>query len=337
MEAFKFAFETIVIGLLALPWLVMMLDLARAQPLTVRSLGGLVEAIPGDSGPTLFGMALVAVTYVLGSAISPVACEFLNDEDWIGHVLPTEHKTQVRAYLTGVSLQDGKQLRPMNAGAGCETAARPYKGTDFSENECWEEVLHKFEMEESSLQLKGTDRTEHINRLRERLSVLQGATFSAFVFMLLLVFALGSGYRAKVKDEAVDRKGEPATLNRLISGVMAFLPPLLIVALALLFGAEDLVKGDVTDMPIMEAVLLFLGAFGLYLAARPIKPRVYVNAWSCLFALFVAVLMYGGYACTEVNYDQEVHATYAAAAAQAQASRESTAVQTAMNDVASER
>jgi hypothetical protein len=260
---------------------------------------------------TVLGVALFALADVLGSAISPVACEFLNDEDWIGHVLPTEKQTQVRAYFTRMSLEERVRFVQVNSVPDCK--GLPQKDDDRYlnvENKCWAPLLEKFEMEESALQLKGTDSTEHLNRLHERLTVLRGATFSGFVLLLLIVFALCSGCRAKLKEakrtELIRRAG------RQLAGWGAFLPSLLIVWFALKYGSEDLMNAKVDDMPIMEAVLGLLGVFGVYLAARSIKPRAYINVWTCVFALFFTVLVYGGYAWTEVNYDQQVHQVYVA-------------------------
>lgn len=326
MEAFKFAFETIVIGFLALPWLLIMLDLTRADPLTLRSIGGLVKAIPGDSGSTLLGVTMFTACYLLGSAISPVASEFLNDEDWIGHVLPTEQQTQTRAYFTRMSWPEREKWAESVGTAHCNALTlAAAESSNLIPSECGTRgLLRNFEMEESSLQLKGTDKTEHINRLRERLSILRGATFNAFVFLLLMIFALCSRWRARLQLYKEKLQEETTALpvshlsrqllssGRRVSGWLALLPPLLIVVFALRYGFEDLINNDITDMPVMEAVLLFLGAFGLYLAARPLAPRVYVNLWSCSFALFFTVLIYGGYACTEVNYDSEVHRLYSA-------------------------
>jgi hypothetical protein len=328
MEAFKFAFETIVIGLLALPWLAVMIDLAKPGFLTSQSADRFVSAIPCDVRSTILGIALVALAYVLGSAISPVACEFLNDEDWIGHVLPTEKQTQVRAYFTRMSLHERDQFVQINSSLGCE-GLQEGSGRDFNVgNKCWEPLLQKFEFEESTLQLRGTDSTEHLNRLHERLTVLRGATFSGFVLLLLIVFALCAGCRAQLKGEAKPKEFIQRA-SRQFASWGAFLPSLVIVCFALRFGGEDLIKGKIDDMPIMETVLGLLGIFGVYLAARSIKPRAYINAWTCAFALFFTVLVYGGYAWTEVNYDQQVHQAFQAVPSSAPAASEKPALQTA--------
>jgi cytochrome bd-type quinol oxidase subunit 2 len=131
------------------------------------------------------------------------------------------------------------------------------------------------------------------------------------VLLLLLAFALCAAYRAKLKAEATP-ENLVRRACRQFAGWGVFLPSLLIVWFALKYGSEDLINAKVDDMPIMETVLGLLGIFGVYLAARSIKPRAYINVWTCVFALFFTVLVYGGYAWTEVNYDQQVHQAYAA-------------------------
>jgi len=84
--------------------------------------------------------------------------------------------------------------------------------------------------------------------------------------------------------------------------------------LALIFGASDIHEAKIEDLPILEAVLLLLGLFGLYVAARGTRGNVRLHAWTSLFAMFFTVLSYSGYACTEVPYDEEVYASYQSSA-----------------------
>jgi len=46
-----------------------------------------------------------------------------------------------------------------------------------------------FLLREGALMLNGTDACERLNRLHERLAVLSGATFNAFVLLLVCTFA----------------------------------------------------------------------------------------------------------------------------------------------------
>jgi hypothetical protein len=85
-----------------------------------------------------------------------------------------------------------------------------------------------------------------------------------------------------------------------------------ITVLAFTLGAIDIKNGDIGDMPIMEALLFFLGALGCHLMWHGTRSRLPVRAWACLCALFFFSLCYGGYACTQVSYDQEVFNSYLA-------------------------
>lgn len=314
MDAFKFAFETIIIGLLALPWLFVMLDLAKPELLNSHAEQGLarvIEAIPCDIRPALLSVIVFALAYLLGSAITPVSSEFLNDQDWIGQVFPTDDEIHVRVYFTQTHPEEEEKDVFLTGfhpdGSGSLLWKRPKHDKDIKPTDPeWRDLLRTFQYQDEALQLKGTDQVARLTRLHERLNVLQGATFSGFVLLLLCVFALCSGYRAHLKAA-----GARLRWRRVLDWA-AFLPSLFIIVLAAIFGGGDLLNSKIDDLPIMEAVLFLLGAFGLYLAWRAVKPRAYINAWACLFTLFFTVLVYGGAAWSQVSYDQQVYRTYLA-------------------------
>src|SRR5947209_5898693 len=113
MEAFKFAFETVIIGLLALPWLAVLIDLARPGLLTnhsERGIGKFLSYVPKEGRTPIISVVAFAAAYLLGSAILPVSGEFLNDEDWIGRVLPTESDLRTRVFQKVRSSDAAMQL-----------------------------------------------------------------------------------------------------------------------------------------------------------------------------------------------------------------------------------
>ena len=109
MEAFKFAFETVIVGILTLPSLFIMLDLIFPVLFNGKSeapnrLAGLVSK---ELGATIASAFLLSMAYFLGSAISPLASEFLNDEHWAGSFLWTESDIRARVYCLEANLAIG--------------------------------------------------------------------------------------------------------------------------------------------------------------------------------------------------------------------------------------
>src|SRR5690349_582253 len=101
MDAFKFAFETVMIGSLALPWLFLMVHLVSPDLFTSNAehrIGRLLSWVPNELRSSLIGIAAFTFAYLAGSAILPVAGEFLNDKDLIGRFLPTESTIQEMVY-----------------------------------------------------------------------------------------------------------------------------------------------------------------------------------------------------------------------------------------------
>jgi hypothetical protein len=275
------------IGSLALPWLLLMIHLVSPDLFTSNrkhAVGRLLSLVPIELRSPLIGIAAFTFAYLAGSAILPVAGEFLNDKELIGRVLPTEGRIQEQVYR---SMTRKPSVLLASTGIGLVSFASQTPG-DRLPGGSHEDFL----MRESALLLRGTDANERLNRLHERLAVLRGATFNSFVLLLVCVFAwcaAANGSKSRIARWA------------------AFLPAGSLVLLAISFGIWDIYMANIEDMPIMEAVLLLLGLYGLYVAARGTRCNVRLHAWTFLFAMFFMVLSYGGYACTEVSYDEDVY------------------------------
>ncbi len=83
MDVFKFAFETVVVGLLAVPWLLILIDLLVPGSLTNGHENGsaLLASVPESIRQPAVSAVLFAVIYVVGSAVSPLAQDALDDDD----------------------------------------------------------------------------------------------------------------------------------------------------------------------------------------------------------------------------------------------------------------
>src|SRR5215467_15785940 len=99
MEALKLAFDTIIVGALALPWIVLILDL-----LLLPKNGGnghLAKAWAivkqGDKVPfAVTGVFLFATAYFVGAAVERVSGDFFDDE--LGAWFPAEHNIRTEVY-----------------------------------------------------------------------------------------------------------------------------------------------------------------------------------------------------------------------------------------------
>src|SRR5216684_6932747 len=79
MGAFIIAFDTIIVGTLALTWVLLVIHLFFSN--TELRLGKLLEWVGTQNQPALAGVLLFAMAYSLGSAVSRLAQDFFDDDD----------------------------------------------------------------------------------------------------------------------------------------------------------------------------------------------------------------------------------------------------------------
>jgi hypothetical protein len=320
MDAFKLAFETVIIGLFALPWLWVMIDLVNPDLLHSPDIKRVIGGIPAELRASAIGLALFSLVYLLGSMITPVSHEFLNDKDMLGRLLPTEEKIQAANYV-----QMGGQ-----AASNVAAPAR-FDLVHFSDMNATSDGPTEFQHEESALLLRGTDDNARLNRLHEQMTVLQGATFSAFALTILCGFAWCGNFS---KDPTV--AGWKLFLWQEARRWAAFVVASAMVLLAgweILIDSHHLASGD---MPIAELVLLLLGGFGWYVLIWGARSRLKIHGLAFFCAAWFTVLCYTGYGCTEKSYDQEVFSTYRALAPASSADGAQTAARPAMAATLSE-
>ena len=297
MEVFKLAFRTVLIGLFALPWLWIMIDLVNPGLFNSSAIKRLIARVPTELQSSAIGLTLFSMVYFLGSIITPVATDFLNDQEMLGRLLPTEEKIQAFNY------------RYMGSPAPFSIAARAKsERVNFPGSNADPDRSHiEFQYEESAGLLLGTDKCARLNRMHEQLRLLEGATFSAFALMVLCGFAWCGKFS---KDPTVI--GWQVFLwqqaRRLAAFVLA-LGIMLVAGRALLGDSQDLASGN---MPIAELVLLMLSGFGLYVLIWGTRSRLKLHGSTFGFACMLTLLCYTGYGFTEKSYDQEVLSTYQA-------------------------
>ncbi len=303
MEVFKLAFETIIIGLFALPCLLVIIDATNPDLFSSGNLSALTRAVPPEVRPQAIALTLFPVVYLLGVMMTPVAFEFLNDKDMLAKFLPNEESIQAQTYKQmGLPAPPACDLAPTPKPAGFVISTTPAQKTSF-ELAIHNEFLH----EESTLLLRGSQGNGRINRLHERLTVLQGATFCAFALMVLCGFAW-CGARCAEPDVS-KAAGDYLRQGRRLVGLLLSAG---LIALALKQLGNDVHHPDTGDMPIAELVFLILGGFGLYVALQGVRPRLHCHGVIFLLAFCFTLLCYTGYASTEMTYNQEIFDAYRA-------------------------
>lgn len=302
MEALKLAFETVIVGLFALPWLWVMIDLVNPGLFSSPALRRLGALVPSELRAAAIGLALFSVVYLLGSMITPVACEFLDDPDMLGEFLPTQQRIQAWVYK---EMEDRHQVPSLNAPKDLSLVAFHDPRTDPElgiAKQYREKVDDQFQRDESTLLLQGPAACERLNRAHEQLTVLRGACFSAFAFSALCFFAwCGRGLNPNTAE-----RPSLWPSRRLVG----FLICSATVILAIIWLLHDLLYPESGDIPVAELVLLVLGGFGLYVLIWGTRSRLQFHGPAFVFAFCLAALCYAGYGSVATSYDQAVFNSY---------------------------
>jgi hypothetical protein len=291
MGAISIAFDTILAGALALPWLLLVVHLFF--PDGEKHVASLPQWLKDLNQPAAVAVVLFAITYLIGSAVSRTAQDFFNDDDL--HLSDGDVRLNLHRHLM---FRVGNTEDRVLASTYCKQAdllvARPqdltlaaeiktfesYRGTctsaDPSSCLCWhveqwfvrlEDAQEKqdkdlakaasnlFGLQESGLLLRGEDATTRLRQLHDQVMVLRGAAFNSLITFALCLFAWGARLRA--------RKPRPSW-GWLIGAVPALLLLVATVAFFHHFGEHS-----AAEPPYMEFTLLLLGAAGGWLLWKP--------------------------------------------------------------------
>src|SRR6202050_805727 len=85
MGAFSIAFDIIIVGALALPWVLLVIHLFFST--NVSRVRSLLHWVVQQKQPAVAGVLLFAMTYALGSVVSRIAQDFFDDDDLHIHAL----------------------------------------------------------------------------------------------------------------------------------------------------------------------------------------------------------------------------------------------------------
>lgn len=302
MDAFKFAFETTIVGLLSLPWLALLIAMFY-QPL---QLFNRIQRGSTVLESATFGVLTLAIAYSMGSAISPLAAQLLDDQD-----LPIPYKSRkIKAdlYLKTLDLLKLNTLlntsdTPISRAAAKILDCSPSPACSKSK-EFWEASDNLFTLQEEVVLGDGTDKTERIVRLHEQVVVLRGAVFNVGVFVVLCWFA----YFSRLRSE---------TMHVVLSNPIAVLKTVVAISLTIFlifvaanYGELDVRRHDVTDPPIMELGLLILGGLGISAELIGVVKRP--PAVALVVGLILIPVVYGAWAWTEVLYSRSLISAFLA-------------------------
>jgi hypothetical protein len=282
MDALKIALETIIVGALALPWMVLLIDLfcpAASNFLRTTKTepsDGLLSRLDGKTLSYIAGIFFFAITYLVGSAMTRVAEDFFNDDDLAIKVTEDGIRTSVYCRSSddwlierGGVLTDGETL--------CSGDA---------ENR----VAQTFAVQEGALFLAGLDKTDRLRCLRQQIVVLRGAAFDGVLVTLLCLFGTCAKYRpwgrvvAALLALGLSVWALVATIDHLVKH---------------LSGKHDLLG----EPPLMEGILLAIGVAGLSIAWKGAK-----RCYGCgfMFSALLTVLAFSGWWYTEIVYSRAV-------------------------------
>lgn len=271
MGALTIAFDTTIVGALALPWVLLVIHLFFFKG--ENRLGDVVEWVKTEQMQAVSGVLLFAMAYTLGCAVSRIAQDFFNDDDLhfqVGlqqfrmgttedriiasvycrfshnHLLPSDMEIpEVRDKLATFEKQ--------------KTAGLCQHTLSWTQRHLYEKgdddligtAGDLFSIQENALLFKGQDPTLRLRQLHDQIMVLRGAAFNGVVGLSLCLFAW-CGQLRRQKPESRRR--------------FAFaLVPLVYLAVALLTIVHHVQERYPSDPPYMEFTILLLGLVGAWL------------------------------------------------------------------------
>jgi hypothetical protein len=299
VDALKFAFEILIVGVLALPWLATLLRMFPSDAASSLSLHTQMSIVPKQAQNAVILAAVIAFGYLIGSAVTRVSRNFFNDELW--RSVPTEDQIRGAVYnevyckeelLSKLTLPSRVYSR--EAAGICPDEDTLDKETPKERKKIDIRVQELFRLQESLLLLTGQDKVDRLKQYYDQITVLRGAAFNGFVLFVLCVFGSCGNLRAHWS-------------KRPVLGLLSFLPALCLLAYGLfslwlhLYGKHE---SPYSDPPFAESVLLSLGFIGLFIISKADRAILYYRA--CLVAALVTAGSFGGWWWTEIMYDLQV-------------------------------
>ncbi len=341
LDALKFAFEILIVGALALPWLAILSQMFASGP--VSSLPSQLSILPRPTRGAVAIAVVIAIGYVAGSVVSRASRDLFNDE--MLEPLPTEARIRDAVYqdeYCGQDLIDLDAQLPFDK----SSSPRKYPATDKSSlsdttalSQIHRELRRKeknafcpagspqekleaniqemFSLQEGELLLLGQDKVDRLKQYYDQETVLRGAALNSFILFVVCLFGYFGKFRARWPDGRIFRilTFLPAALVLLYGcyGLVAHWNSLFLKAHNLLIaqGVDDrgptvweALGRQYSDPPVAEFVFLLLGIVGLFVIPKAEQAGSYFR--TSVVAGMVTIACFGGWWWTEVMYDLQV-------------------------------
>ena len=294
-DALKFAFEILIVGALALPWLAVLNRMFPSGP--GSGLNSYLSVVPEQARTAVAVAVVVAFGYLLGSVVSRISRDIFNDE-LLGN-LPTEDRIREAVYSEEYCKEHlmGNLTLPFKADPGLADTLGFCPGTVPSDTrERFEErVTDLFRLQESALLLQGQDKVDRLKQYFDQINVLRGAAFNGMILFALCAFGGCATLRARWAD-------------RRILKFSTYLPP----GVLAVYGVYSLLinhwihptESIYRDPPLAEFVLILLGMGGLLVVSKCKEAASYFR--TCVVALVLSGVSFGAWWWTEIMYDLQV-------------------------------
>jgi hypothetical protein len=320
MGTFSIAFDIIVVGALAIPWVLLVFHLffSDRESSVVTLLAWLNKWVIEKDQAALAGVLLFAMAYPLGSVVSRIAQDFFDDDDLHLQVLGRVYRVGVTESTIRAEVYCEQQLLiPQTLIDSLKVGSEPFGVDECSYTRTWQ-VLPIYEskikdqneragdiffVQEGAILLRGTDQTERLRQFRDQIMVLRGAAFNGLLAFSLCLFWWSAKFQSRLRWVA--------------------LSPYLLTGLVALY--HHLSERAASDPPYMEFTLLVLATAGGYVLWHP-KPnpkdaqgkdvahngRGEIRAAYLILSVFLALTVFQGWWATQVLYDKQVIYSYRA-------------------------
>lgn len=344
MDVFKLAFETIVVGLLTIAWLVV----ATCLLFPDFRVDTIVQKLPDflQKNLTAVGVGGLVVAYCLGSAILPISNQLVNDEHWPLNESAIRCQVFVREELNLEAI-GGTALSPNNTG---------FAFAELKPQHCsyWAPIFRKGNIGVPRRVVwflrrwvgdTPTKETPIGEEDPKRLATLCRTSQSTQCdeFKASRILTIFQQQETAVLSQPSDRTERLRQLHErivVLRGTIFSLYMLLLICLFAYFarangsgshwirpvcgtvlaaaftvfaavnGYSDLEGRDIFDIPVLECLLIVITIFGIALAIRKARNECFQLKRYVLITLFFTGLAYGGWMWSEIIYDQQVISSF---------------------------
>ncbi len=341
MGAFSIAFDIIIVGALALPWVLLVIRLFFSDD--ENSLKNFMGWVEKQNQPAVAGVLLFAMTFSLGSAVSRIAQDFFDDDDL--HFRLAQHLFQIgvteSSIRTEVFCQTVRQQAKGSTPQAAETS-KPENTEAIKPSDPTAVKRDRFRNNDQDCKYTGRwviRQGLHSNNRwidHQWISEQEGLAEDVFLFQEATVLLKGTDATERLRqfhDQIMVLRG--ATFNAMVAFSLclfwwiAKFQTKLRWAVLLLYlfpggiASSNHLRNHMHTPPFMEFTLLALAAAGGYLlwhrrrrkkdapAVAPSPNGTRDIRFGYLFlSLFLTVSAFLGWWATQVLYDQQVIYSY---------------------------